>query len=168
MEPELTRAEDCPKCEQPAAGESQRCIFCGHSLMLETIRSWRTVYTPSSYADAMLASTALESHGLVCHVQQCSIQRLFAKAPTSVMVAKADYMQAQEVVRQVRGVRTDTEYLEWQEIKRRREGKKRLWVALIAAAAVSTGLIVAMIKSQDTQETPSNESRSYSDIPVRP
>lgn len=68
----------------------------------------------------------------------------------------------------MRGVRTDTEYLEWQEIKRRRESKKGLWVALIAAAAVSTGLIMAIIKSEDTQEQPSNESHSYSDIPVRP
>ena len=124
-----------------AAGDGDRCIFCGNSLLIETVSNWRKVYQPYSYADAMLANATLQAHGLTTRHQQSNMERiLHCNAGGIIEVAEDEHLYAQEVLRQLRGVRTDTEYLEWQEMKDRKARRKR---ALLVAVATATAALAA-------------------------
>ena len=140
------RASQCYASGQPAAGEGERCIFCGAALMLETVAHWRSVYHPYSYADALLANATLQAHGLTARLRHSNVERvLMGHVGSVVEVAEGDHLFAQEVLRQLRGVRTDTEYLEWQELKRRKGRNRRLLVSAVAAATAAAAIAGAML-----------------------
>ena len=61
-----------------------------------------------------------------------------------LLVESVDSTNA-EVLRQLRGVRTDTEYLEWQELKRRKGRNRRLLVSAVAAATAAAAIAGAML-----------------------
>lgn len=129
---------DCPKCRKPAAGDGDNCIFCGNSLQCQPILAWRSVYHAYSYADAILATSALQSHGLAARLSVQGAERaLMGASHGIVMVADGQHLRAQELLRQLRGVRTDTEYLEWQAIKGRQRLRKRVLASALAALAVA-------------------------------
>lgn len=145
----------CPKCSREGSGEGDRCIFCWASLASNPVR-WRNVYHAVNSIDAWLAKSALESHGVCVRIKDEHAARMMLHGHANVVVeaAEGDHWLAQEVLRQVRGVRTDTEYLEWQELKRRRSPARKLLigaiaVAVAAAAAVVTGTVL-------THTTPNN------------
>lgn len=147
MQPRLTRLEHCPACAKPSAGEWERCIFCGHSLLSGGIEQWRTVYHPYSYADAMLASAALRANGVTVRVETGN---LLMRHGGVVQVAADEHPIAREVLRRVRGVRTDTEYLEWQQLKRRRGARSRLLIGAIAAGtAIAAGVALYLFHAAD-------------------
>lgn len=64
-----------------------------------------------------------------------------------VQVAQGDHLRAQEVLRQIRGVRTDTEYLEWQAIKHSRRVKRGLLIGAIAALAAAASITAALLST---------------------
>jgi hypothetical protein len=134
------RSDQCRACGQPAAGDGGRCIFCGSSLLLERIYTWRSVYHPYSYADGLLANATLQAHGVNTRLRH--ERMLIGQAAGVVEVAEGEHLFAQEVLRQLRGVRTDTEYREWQEFKQRRAKHRLMWciVATATAAAAITAL----------------------------
>ena len=132
------RLTHCSNCSRPAAGEGDHCIFCGTSLLRETVRDWRSVYHPYSYPDALLAHSALLAHGVTTRLKHSNMERvLLGHIGAVIQVAEGDHLYAQEVVRKLRGVRTDTEYLEWQELKRRKALHRKLLIGAVAAAAAA-------------------------------
>lgn len=143
----ITRRGACPACNQPAAGDGSRCIFCGGSLMAETISHWRSVYHSYSYADGHLAVTALRAHGINARVQQGSLERvIMGNTGTVVQVAEGEHFQACALLRNLRGVRTDTEHQEWLALKARRQTRRAVLVGAVAAAlaaALGFGVISA-------------------------
>ncbi|MEZ5993972.1 MAG: hypothetical protein R3E76_16685 [Planctomycetota bacterium] len=140
------RSSLCYACGQPAAGECDRCIFCGSSLLLETVSNWRSVYHPYSYADALLANSTLLAHGLTARLRHSNVERVLMGHVGSVIeVAEGEHLAAQEVLRKLRGVRTDTEYLEWQELKRRRGSTRRMIFAAMAAVTASVAIAAGLI-----------------------
>ena len=135
-------SKTCPKCARESSGESERCIFCWASLSPRPVR-WRNVYHAVNSIDAWLAKSALESHGVCVRIKDEHASRMMLHGHANMVVeaAEGDHWLAQEVLRQVRGVRTDTEYLEWQELKRRRSPLRKLFIgalAVVAAAAAAT------------------------------
>jgi len=110
---------------------------------------WRNVYHASNSVDAWLAKSALELHGVCVRIRDEHASRMMLHGHSRVVVeaAEGDHLLAQEVLRQVRGVRTDTEFLEWQEIKRRRSPVRRMVMgaltAIAAATAIAAGTLVA-------------------------
>jgi hypothetical protein len=129
-----------------ATGDWERCIFCGATLMLETVSHWRSVYHPYSYADALLAQATLQAHGLHARHQHSNLERiLMGKGGGVIEVAEGDHLFAQEVLRQLRGVRTDTEYREWQEYRHRRPGFRRALLTAVVAATATAALGAAAV-----------------------
>lgn len=151
MRDAMTRLEHCPACRKPAAGEGPHCIFCGHSLMIGSISQWRTVYHPYSYADAMLASAALQANGLAVRMEHGN---LITRHGGVVQVAADEHPIAREVLRRVRGVRTDTEYLEWQQLKRRRASFRLLIGAVAAGTALAAGLVLYIVNAGQAEKPP--------------
>jgi hypothetical protein len=134
-----------------AAGDGERCIFCGAGLLLESVSEWRAVYHPHSYADAMLATAALRANGVTTRLQQCNATRvLFGQGGGIVQVAADEHAVAREVLRQVRGVRTDTEYLEWQALKHRPQRIGLVLVAVAAGAALAAGMLLHILRDGAT------------------
>jgi hypothetical protein len=129
-EPIRKRADSCGACGKPAAGDGDNCIFCGRGLVSTRVAGWRSVYHPYSYSDALLANATLQAHGVNARVQH---ERLLTRQV--VEVAEGEHLFAQEVLRQLRGVRTDTEYREWHELKQRGARRKLLLYAMAAATA---------------------------------
>ncbi|MBK9975779.1 MAG: hypothetical protein IPP14_13495 [Planctomycetes bacterium] len=112
------------------------------------MRNWRAVYHAYSYADGLLATSALRSYGLVARMACQGAERvLMGSAHGVVQVAQGDHLLAQEVLRQIRGVRTDTEYLEWQAIKHGRKVKRGLLIGAIAALAAASSMAVALLST---------------------
>lgn len=137
---------ECPACAMPATGDGDRCIFCGNSLLLETVSTWRKVYHPYSYADAMLAHATLQAHGLTARHQHSNMERVLnSNAGGVIEVAEGDHLYAQEVLRQLRGVRTDTEYLEWQEWRDRKIRRRRALIGAFATATATAALAAAAV-----------------------
>jgi hypothetical protein len=135
-------SKTCPRCRRETSGDGERCIFCWASLTSKPMR-WRNVYHAVNSIDAWLAKSALESHGVCVRIKDEHASRMMLHGHTNMVVeaAEGDHWLAQEVLRQVRGVRTDTEYLEWQELKRRRSPLRKLVIgalAVVAAAAAAT------------------------------
>lgn len=155
------RASHCHACGKPAAGDGERCIFCGAGLMRVAVSSWRGVYHPYSYADALLASATLQAHGLTARLRHGSIERvLLGNVGGVVEVAEGEHLMAQEVLRQLRGVRTDTEYLEWQALKQRPRRRQRLLLGALAAAAataVAAGLFWGLSDDAHSRFEPARE-----------
>lgn len=140
------RREQCPACDKPAAGDGDCCIFCGASLRLLPVSAWRSVYHPYSYADALLASATLQAHGLTARLKHSNVERVLMGHVGSVIeVAEGQHLQAQEVLRQVRGVRTDTEYLEWQQLKQAARRRRRLLIGAVAAATASAAIAAGVV-----------------------
>lgn len=134
-----SRPEHCPSCGKPATGSEERCIFCWKSLAApQAVTRWRDVYHAASSADALLANSTLASYGLTTRIRDEHFQRLMLGAAGGVVqVAEEQHLTAKEVLRQVRGVRTDTEYLEWQALKQRgAKRRRRAKVALALAVSV--------------------------------
>jgi len=156
-----TGSRCCPKCLRESSGASDRCIFCWAQLNPVPLR-WRNVYHAVNSVDAWLAKSALESHGVCVRIKDEHAARMMLHGHANVVVeaAEGDHWLAQEVLRQVRGVRTDTEYLEWQELKRRRSPQRKLLMGALAmlaatAAAVVTGSIVThLVHGRPAQQTP--------------
>ncbi|MBZ0135058.1 MAG: hypothetical protein K8I27_01640 [Planctomycetes bacterium] len=142
----------------PASGEGDRCIICGNSLLLETVSNWRKVYHPYSYADAMLAHATLQAHGLTARHLHSNMERvLCSNAGGVIVVAEGEHLFAQEVLRQLRGVRTDTEYMEWQECKQRKARRRRIIMGAVAAtAALGAAAVLGLIL--DGRLTPEPET----------
>ena len=137
---------DCPACGMDATGDSDRCIYCGNSLLLETVSTWRKVYHPYSYADAMLAHATLQAHGLTARHLHSNMERiLYSNAGGVIEVAEGEHLFAQEVLRQLRGVRTDTEFLEWQEHKDRKARRRRARLGVVATATATAALAAAAV-----------------------
>jgi hypothetical protein len=134
------RASECRACGQAAAGDGDRCIFCGSSLLQEFVSSWRSVYHAYSYADGLLANATLMAHGV--NVRLKHERPLMGHVGSVVEVAEGEHLFAQEVLRQLRGVRTDTEYREWHELKNRRLKRKLMLCAM--AAATATAAVIAL------------------------
>lgn len=121
---------------------------------------WRAVYHPYSYADAMLATSALQSHGFNARMSLQSAERtLTGVARGVVQVADGEHLRAQEVLRQLRGVRTDTEFVEWQELKHRRRLRRGLLIGALAALATAAGIGAALIVEAEVAPTPPAEER---------
>ncbi len=158
--PPVQRLSECAACGKPAAGNGDRCIFCGAGLLLETVNDWRIVYHPYSYADAMLATAALRANGVTTRFQHCNAERvLLGRAGGVVQVAADEQLAAREVLRLVRGVRTDPEYLEWQAVKRRRPRMLLLVVALAAGATITCGLLLHLLSAQPSASTTRHAAR---------
>lgn len=141
-------SKTCPKCARESSSDGERCIFCWAALDAKPVR-WRNVYHAVNSVDAWLAKSALESHGVCVRIKDEHAARMMLHGHSNVVVeaAEGDHWLAQEVLRQVRGVRTDTEYLEWQELKRRRSPARKLFIGAVAvvvaaAAAVITGTVL--------------------------
>lgn len=132
------RAAQCTACGKPAAGDGDNCIFCGRGLLSSRVAGWRSVYHPYSYCDALLANATLQAHGVNVRVQH---ERLLTRHV--VEVAEGEHLFAQEVLRQLRGVRTDTEYREWHELKQR--GTRRILLLCAVVAATATVAIAGLI-----------------------
>ena len=153
-------SKTCHRCSRESSGGSERCIFCWAPLTSRPVR-WRNVYHAVNSIDAWLAKSALESHGVCVRIKDEHASRMMLHGHTNMVVeaAEGDHWLAQEVLRQVRGVRTDTEYLEWQELKRRRSPQRRLLMGAMAvlaaaAAAVVTGSIVThLVHGRPSQQT---------------
>lgn len=140
------RHEYCPACRKPAAGDGEHCIFCGAGLLTLPVNQWRAVYHAYSYADALLATSALKSHGLTARLSCAGAERaLTGNANGVVQVASGEHLRAQEVLRQIRGVRTDTEYLEWQALKGRAAMRRGILIGAIAALAAAAGVAVSLV-----------------------
>jgi hypothetical protein len=158
----ITRCETCPACRQPAAGEGERCIFCGASLLSETVSTWRAVYHSYSYADGHLAVAALRAHGINARVQQGSLERvIMGNTGSVVQVAEGEHQQACALLRNLRGVRTDTEYQEWLALKARRQTRKAVLIGAVTAAlaaALGFGVVSAMRSIGAEAEPESSES----------
>lgn len=145
----LQRLDECPACGMKAAGESDRCIFCGNSLLLETVSTWRKVYHPYSYADAMLARATLQAHGLnTRHLHSNTERILWSNSGGVIEVAEGEHLYAQEVLRQLRGVRTDTEFLEWQELRDRRARRRRALIGAVATAALTAAAVWGLMLNE--------------------
>ncbi|MBX3474622.1 MAG: hypothetical protein KF754_09590 [Planctomycetes bacterium] len=152
------RLQTCPACGKPAAGDGDHCIFCGANLLAGVV-GWRSVYHPYSYADAMLATSALQSHGFNARVSVGLSERwLTGNARGVVQVADGEHLHAQEVLRQLRGVRTDTEFREWHEIKHRRTLRRGLMIGTLAALATAAGVAAMLMQAPATEEA-ATESR---------
>ena len=67
-----------------------------------------------------------------------------------IEVAEGQHLFAQEVLRQLRGVRTDTEYLEWHELKHRKRRRTLITAvaAVTATAALAGSLILGLLASE--------------------
>ena len=157
--PEAQRSSHCPACGMAAAGDGPACIFCGAGLITQCVREWRAVYHPHSYADAMLATAALQANGVTTRLQQCNLSRvLFGQAGGVVQVAADEHPLAREVLRQVRGVRTDTEYLEWQAIKRRAGRNAPIVAALAAGAVLAAGILFHFVREGVAEPAPSRQA----------
>jgi hypothetical protein len=76
-----------------------------------------------------------------------------------VQVADGEHLVAQEVLRLVRGVRTDTEYLEWQHLKHRRHMRKGLLIGALAALATAVAFGLALLAAAPETEPQAAESR---------
>lgn len=153
------RRDTCPACGQPAAGDGDQCIFCGASLRLLPVSAWRSVYHPYSYADALLASATLQAHGLTARLKHSNVERVLMGHVGSVIeVAEGQHLQAQEVLRQVRGVRTDTEYLEWQQLKQAARRRRRMLIGAVAAATASAAIAAGIVWSWVTEEYSRSEA----------
>jgi hypothetical protein len=113
---------------------------------MAVVAAWRPVYHAYSYADALLATATLRSHGLEAHVLGHGAERALGWAHGIVQVAAGQHLHAQEVLRQVRGVRTDTEYLEWHALKQRRTLRRGIVVAALVALAAAFS-VVALLHS---------------------
>ena len=139
------RRNSCRDCSKPAAGDGEHCIFCGASLMLQQVHCWRSVYHPYSYADALLCNATLQAHGVTVRLKHSNVERVFLGHVGSVVeVAEGEHLYAQEVLRQLRGVRTDTEYLEWQELKYRAR-RRRVLAGTVAAATATAALAASLL-----------------------
>ena len=120
---------------------------------------WRNVYHAANSVDAWLAKSALESHGVCVRIRDEHTTRmmLHGHANTVVEAAEGDHWLAQEVLRQVRGVRTDTEFLEWQELKRRHSPQRKFLIgamtvlAAAAAAVVTSSIITHLAHTKPAQ-----------------
>ncbi|MBE7492086.1 MAG: hypothetical protein HS108_10075 [Planctomycetes bacterium] len=159
MRDTFRRLDVCPACGKPAAGEGDQCIFCGAGLLTKAV-GWRAVYHAYSYADAMLATSALQSHGLSARMT-CNLgeRALTGASHGVVQVADGDHIAAREVLRQLRGVRTDTEYLEWQELKHRRHVKRGLLLGTLAALAAAAGFGAVLLAATAETEPAAAEAR---------
>ncbi|MCC6465814.1 MAG: hypothetical protein IT463_10780 [Planctomycetes bacterium] len=159
----MNRGSDdhCPACLRPIAGDGDRCIFCGAGLRREAVTTWRSVYHPHSYADAVLAACALRSHGLTARLSIGSADRALTGCTAGVVqVAEGEHLQAQEVVWQLRGVRTDAEYREWQQIKHGRAARRGMLVAALAAlAAVGAAAGFAALTGPETEPAAEDRAR---------
>jgi hypothetical protein len=154
-EPIGQRATHCDACGKPAAGDGDRCIFCGRGLLSLRVAGWRSVYHPYSYSDALLANATLQAHGVNARVQH---ERLLTRQV--VEVAEGEHLFAQEVLRQLRGVRTDTEYREWTELKQRGARRRLLACAMAAAAAtVAIAGLIAWAAQSQREATDASEAR---------
>lgn len=152
------RASQCFACGKPAAGEGPRCIFCGASLLVETVSHWRSVYHPRSQGDALLADATLKAHGLVARLRQSNIERvLLGHVGCVIEVAEGDHLIAQEVLRQLRGIRTDTEFLEWQHLKSQKGRGRRILIGLLAVATATAAMAVGILWKL-SEEVPATES----------
>lgn len=153
------RLEHCPACRKPAAGEGDHCIFCGTGLLSVRV-GWRAVYHAYSYVDACLATSVLQSHGLTARMTCNGAERaLTGGGHGIVQVADGDHWAAQEVLRQVRGVRTDTEYLEWQQIKHRRHVRQGLLIGALAALATAASFGLALLAAGPEVEPAAAQGR---------
>jgi hypothetical protein len=139
------RLEHCSECGIAAAGDGPRCIFCGAGLMLEPVKQWRALYHPYSYADALLATAALKANGVTARLQQWDAERMLLGRGGVVQVAADEHMVAREVLRKLRGVRTDTEYLEWQALRAKPMRLGLLIGALAAGAVIAAGIIFHLL-----------------------
>lgn len=153
------RREQCPACGKPAAGDGDCCIFCGAGLLLLPVNGWRSVYHPYSYADALLASATLQAHGLTARLKHSNVERaLLGHVGSVVEVAEGDHLFAQELLRQLRGVRTDTEYLEWQQLKHAARRRRRVLIGAVAAATASAAIAVGVVWNWVTEENSRSEA----------
>ncbi len=98
---------------------------------------WRNVYHAYNNIDALLAKSALESHGVTVRIRDENASRmmLHGHAAAVVQAAEGQHLRAQEVLRQIRGVRTDTEFLEWQSVKHRHSLARKIALGTAAALA---------------------------------
>jgi hypothetical protein len=149
------RSNQCHACGQAAAGDGDRCIFCGGSLVRQFVSSWRSVYHPYSYADALLANATLQAHGLNARLKH--ERPLMGHVGSVVEVAEGEHLFAQEVLRQLRGVRTDTEYREWHELKQQRM-KRKLMLCAMAAATATAAVIALGLEGLRRTEQPAAEA----------
>lgn len=110
----------CPACSRLSECGSERCIFCWAPLESRLVR-WRNVYHASNSVDAWLAKSALELHGVCVRIRDEHASRMMLHGHSRVVVeaAEGDRLLRKRFCEGGRGVRTDTEFLEWQEIKRR-------------------------------------------------
>jgi hypothetical protein len=155
----LQRLDHCPSCGIAAAGDGTRCIFCGVTLRLETVNEWRAVYHPHSYADAMLATAALRANGVTTRLEQCNLERvLLGRAGGVVHVAADEHAVAREVLRLVRGVRTDPEFLEWQALKRRPPRLGLALMVLVAGTALAAGVLLHLLRDVGAATTAPRQS----------
>lgn len=154
----------CPRCRLLCEAGSEHCIRCWTSLSKAPVR-WRNVYHAVNHIDAWLAKNTLEMHGVAARIRDEHATRMMLHGHGNAVVeaAESDHLLAREVLRQVRGVRTDTEFLEWQELKHRRPTRKILLgaLALLAAAAAAVGgsMLVSARTLEVTESRPSQARR---------
>lgn len=128
----------CPSCNKPVTS-AERCIFCGSSLRFSLAPArWKTVYHAYNSTDAQLARATLASHGLTVRIrdENGSVGMVLGHGATVIEALEDETHRARQVLREVRGIRTDTEYLEWQALKN--EGRSRFWLRLVAAGLVAS------------------------------
>lgn len=121
---------------------------------------WRNVYHAYNSVDALLAKSVLESHGVTVRIRDENASRMMLHGHGAAVVeaAEGEHLHAQEVLRQVRGVRTDTEFLEWQSLKHRVGLGRKLALgavtALAALAACAAGAWLASLAADTPVERP--------------
>lgn len=154
----------CPRCRRLCESGSERCIHCWAALSNRPVR-WRHVYHAVNHVDAWLAKNTLELHGVAARIRDEHATRMMLHGHGNAVVeaAESDHWLAREVLRQVRGVRTDTEFLEWQELKQRKPARRILLgaLALLAAAAAAVGgsMLASALSVEPVESRPSRASR---------
>ncbi|KAA0210982.1 hypothetical protein EDM80_12820 [bacterium] len=154
----------CPRCRKLCDAGGEFCIHCWAALSTAPVR-WRHVYHAVNHVDAWLAKNTLELHGVAARIRDEHATRMMLHGHGNAVVeaAESDHLLAREVLRQVRGVRTDTEFLEWQELKHRRPARKILLgaLALLAAAAAAVGgsMLVSAFAYEASESRPSQARR---------
>ncbi|MCC6572407.1 MAG: hypothetical protein IT462_01335 [Planctomycetes bacterium] len=121
MEQRFTKPDFCPGCGRDTSSSDAHCIFCWQEFRAPELVRWRNVYHAYNNVDALLAKSALESHGVTVRIRDENASRmmLHGHGMAVVQAVEGEHLQAQEVLRQIRGVRTDTEFVEWQSVKHR-------------------------------------------------
>lgn len=150
------KPSNCPRCGRGTSSGPDHCIFCWREFRPPSLVRWRNVYHAYSPVDALLAKSALESHGVTARIRDENASRmmLHGHGLAVVQAAEGEHLRAQEVLRQIRGVRTDTEFLEWQAIKHGVGlGRKIVLGTLAALAALAACAAGAWLASGGAEDT---------------